>query len=315
MTFQHFDEAAVEAATPYPALIEAIGDAFREGGASPARHSYNIPTASGTDGTLLLMPSWGDTGSFGVKLATVYPTNATRELPTVNGTYVLFDRDTGLPQATFDATALTARRTAAASAFAASKLARADAETMLIVGTGRLSHCLIEAHCTVRNIRKIRIWGRSTAKATTVADVARANSVTDVDAVSDLEAACREADIVSTATSSSKALVRGNWLKPGAHVDLVGAFTPDMREADADVFRRAGVVYVDTFEGAKSEAGDIIAAIDEGALRWDDVSGDLYELARTASSVRQASDDISVFKSVGTGLEDLAAARLCCIKT
>lgn len=311
MTMRHFDAAAIEAATPYPVLIEAIGEAFREDGTSPNRHHHEIPTGTGDDGTLLIMPSWSDGGQFGVKLATVYPMNSAKDLPTVNGLYVLFDSETGVPQATFDAAMLTARRTAAASAFAASKLARPDAASMLMIGTGRLSHNLIEAHSTVRPIRNIRVWGRSQSKAAAVVEKVRGSCNAVVAVATDLEAACREADIISAATLAREPLIRGSWLEPGVHIDLVGSFTPDMRETDTDVFRRANVVYVDTLEGAQTEAGDILAAVDDGAIGWDALVGSLDDLARTDDLARPGAHEITVFKSVGVGLEDLAAARLC----
>ena len=311
MNLPYFDAAAVEEATPYPKLIAAIGDAFRAGGVAPARHTYEIPAGDGGVSTLLLMPSWSDAGHFGVKLATINPANAARNIPTVNGTYVLFDRETATPRAIFDATALTARRTAAASAFAASKLAREDASSLLMVGTGRLSRCLIEAHATTRNISSVRIWGRSPEKAAVIADWARSNITADAEAVHDLDQACGNADIISAATFATTPLIRGASLPAGVHVDLVGAYSPQMRETDAEVFQRADQVWVDTFEGAESEAGDLLAAIGEGAIELTGVSGDLFRLAQSAEIARRGPREITVFKSVGTGLEDLAAAALC----
>lgn len=311
MSLPYFDAAAVEAATPYTKLVAAIGEAFRDGGVAPARHSHEIPTSGDGVSTLLLMPSWSDAGHFGVKLATINPANATRDLPTVNGTYVLFDRETSTPMAVFDATALTARRTAAASAFAASRLARDDAASLLMVGTGRLSRCLIEAHATTRNISSVRVWGRSPEKAEAVAQWARENIADDAAAVSDLVEACGNVDIISAATFSTTPLILGADLSEGVHVDLVGAYSPQMRETDAEVFRRADQVWVDTFEGAESEAGDLLAAIEEGAIELTEVAGDMFRLARSAGTARHDVREITVFKSVGTGLEDLAAAILC----
>jgi len=313
MNLPHFDHAAIEAATPYPQLIAAIEDAFRHGGVAPARHVHDIPKADEPDSVLLLMPSWNNTGHFGVKLATINAENASRGMPTINGIYVLFDSLTSTPVATFDAATLTARRTAAASAYAASKLARDNASSMLMVGTGRLSRALIEAHAKVRNITTIRVWGRSPNKAADVASWAREHVARDADPVTDLAAACNEADIISAATLSKEALISGDNLKHGTHVDLVGAYAPHMRESDAAVFGRASQVFVDTFDGAEEEAGDLLQAIDEGALCMDDVTGDLYALAASDHLVRSAADEITVFKSVGTGLEDLAAAAQCFI--
>lgn len=311
MNLPYFDAAAVEAATPYPKLVAAIGDAFRDGGVAPARHAHEIPTGNDGVSTLLLMPSWSDAGHFGVKLATINQANAARDLPTVNGTYVLFDSATATPQAVIDATTLTARRTAAASAFAASKLAREDASSLLMVGTGGLSRCLIEAHATTRNISSVRVWGRSPDKAAAVAAWARRNITDDAVAVSDLDQACSDADIVSAATFARTPLIRGANLAAGVHVDLVGAYSPPMRETDGEVFRRADQVWIDTFEGAETEAGDLLAAIVEGAIELKDVAGDMFKLAQTAGNARRNAGEITVFKSVGTGLEDLAAAVLC----
>ncbi|NCF14676.1 MAG: ornithine cyclodeaminase family protein [Gammaproteobacteria bacterium] len=311
MSLPYFDAAAIEAATPYPKLVAAIGDAFRDGGVAPARHAHDIPTSGGGASTLLLMPSWSDAGHFGVKLATINPANAARDIPTVNGTYVLFDRETATPRAVFDATALTARRTAAASAFAASKLAADDATSLLMIGTGRLSRSLIEAHATTRDISTVRVWGRSPEKAATIANWVRDNITDDAAVATDLDQACGSAHIISAATFATTPLIRGASLHAGVHVDLVGAYSPGMRETDAEVFRRADQVWVDTFEGAESEAGDLLAAIEEGAIELDDVAGDMFELARLAGAARHDAREITVFKSVGTGLEDLAAAILC----
>jgi len=311
MSLPYFDAAAVEAATPYPKLVAAIGNAFRDGGVAPARHSHDIPTSGDGVSTLMLMPSWSDAGHFGVKLATINPANAARDIPTVNGTYVLFDRETATPKAVFDATALTARRTAAASAFAASKLARDDATSLLMVGTGRLSRCLIEAHASTRNVSTVRVWGRSPEKAAVIAQWARDNITDDAAAVPDLDKACADADIISAATFSTSPLIRGDSLAAGVHVDLVGAYSPQMRETDAAVFQRADQVWIDTFEGAESEAGDLLAAIKEGVFKLTDVDGDMFKLARSAGAARRDGREITVFKSVGTGLEDLAAAILC----
>lgn len=307
----YFDAAAVEAATPYPALVAAIGEAFRSGGVAPARHTHDIPTGSDGFSTLMLMPSWNDAGYFGVKLATINPANAERGIPTVNGTYILFDNETATPRAVIDATALTARRTAAASAFAANKLAREDASSLLMVGTGRLSRCLIEAHATTRDISSVRVWGRSPEKAAAVANWARHHVSDNAEAVTDLDQACGDADIISAATFATTPLIQGASLSAGVHVDLVGAYSPQMRETDAEVFRRAGQVWIDTFEGAESEAGDVLAAILEGAMERADIAGDMFELAQSAGIVRRDAQEITVFKSVGTGLEDLAAAILC----
>jgi ornithine cyclodeaminase len=252
------------------------------------------------------MPAWRPGAALGVKIVTVFPDNARRALPSVCGTYLLLDAATGVPVAVLDGTALTLRRTAAASALAASYLARGDSAVHLMVGTGTLAPHLIAAHRAVRPIRETLIWGRDPAKAEALA-ANLAASGTAVVAVPDLAAAVATADVITCATLSAQPLVLGAWLKPGAHLDLVGGYRPDMREADDDAIRRARV-FVDT-ETALHEAGDIVQPLRSGALAPEDIAGDLSCLARGTCDGRRAVDEITLFKSVGTALEDLAAAE------
>ncbi len=305
----------VEAALGYTDLVEALRAAFRRDTTVPLRHHHTIPTG-GREATLLLMPAWSAPdpapAHVGVKVVTVYPDNAARDLPSVMGTYLLLDGETGAPAASIDGPALTARRTAAASALAADYLARPDAETLLVVGTGRLAGNLVAAHAAIRPIRRTVIWGRDRAKAERLAHRldSGANRVTATD---DLAAAVGEAHIVSCATTSADPLIYGDWLADGAHVDLVGGFRPDMREADDRVIER-GSIFVDTRAGAVAEAGDIVQPIATGILDAEDIAGDLFELCRGDRRGRQTPDEITVFKSVGTALEDLAAAELLLAK-
>jgi ornithine cyclodeaminase len=248
----------------------------------------------------------------GIKIVTVFPDNGKRGLPGVFGSYVLLDGTTGQPVAMLDGTMLTARRTAAASALAARFLAATDASSMAMVGAGALAYRLVRAHATVRPIRHVRIWGRDGARAAALAVRIAAEDWAaglDVAAAPDLEAAVRAADVVSCATMSRTALVRGEWLKPGAHLDLVGAYTPEMRESDDEAARRAAI-WVDTLEGALKEGGDVVLPIRAGVIRREDVRGDLYGLCRGTVAGRTAADQITMFKSVGTAIEDLAAAQL-----
>lgn len=321
--------AAVHARLPYPALVEALRAGFRRGATVPVRHHHTIalPGASGdeTGATLLLMPAWdtdadpgtgagagADAGAtfIGIKIATVHPGNAARGLPSVQATYLLLDGATGTVRATLDGTALTLRRTAAASALAASYLARDDAASLLMVGAGALAPHLIAAHASQRPIQTVAIWNHRRERAEALADaLAAENPGYAVRAVADLEAAARAADIVSCATLSAAPLVRGAWLKPGAHLDLVGAFTPAMRESDDEAARRASV-FVDTRAGALREAGDIVQPIAAGAIAEADIRGDLSDLCRELHPGRTRAAEITLFKSVGTALEDLVAAEL-----
>lgn len=303
------DAEAVHALLDYPSLIAALREMFRDGAEVPQRHHHTIASAAPEEcpGTLLLMPAWRAGEALGVKIVTVFPDNARRALPSVYGTYLLLDAATGAPVAVLDGTALTLRRTAAASALAASYLAREDSAVHLMVGTGALAPYLVAAHRAVRPIRETRIWGRDPAKAEALA--ARLTAAgTAATATPDLAEAVAAADITTCATLSSEPLVRGAWLGPGAHLDLVGSYRPEMRESDDDAIYRARV-FVDT-EAALHEAGDIVQPLRSGALAPDRIEGDLFDLARGTCNGRRDADEITLFKSVGTALEDLAAARL-----
>lgn len=306
----YLDAVAVRAATPWPALIDALRTAFREGCVVPPRHHHTIEVPGGRDATLLLMPAWRPGAALGVKLVTVFPGNDARGLPAVAGLYLLLSAETGEPLALIDGAELTARRTAAASALAATFLAREDARRMVMVGTGRLAPELVAAHASVRpTLRDVAVWGRDPAKAEALAARLARETGLGVAAAVDLEAAVRGADLVSCATTSAVPLVGGAWLRDGAHLDLVGGFTPAMREADDDAVRRARV-WVDTLDGATREAGDIVGPLTNGALTREAIVGDLFSLCRGEVVGRSGPAEVTLFKSVGTALEDLAAATL-----
>lgn len=308
------DAATVHAALPYAKLIPHLRAAFRAGGEVPVRSHYHIAPAQdgigagGAGGTLLLMPAWQPGRHVGIKAVSVYPDNAKVGLPSVTGAYLLLDARTGLPKAVIDGVALTLRRTACASALAADYLARRDARHLLMIGAGSLAPHLIRAHCAVRSYTRIEIWNRNRARAEeTAAKLTDLNAAIAV--IDDLEAAIRVADTISCATLSRQPLVLGEWLKPGTHVDLVGGFTPEMREADDATLTR-GSVWVDSREGALKEAGDLVVPLKHGLLRPEDVRGDLFALCRADIYARRDDSEITVFKSVGLALEDLAAAEL-----
>ena len=309
-----FDGAAVDAALSYPGLVEILGAAFAKGAIAPPRHHHGVALAARPEATLLLMPAWEalDAGSpfagrfMGVKSVTVFPDNDTRGKPAVFGTYVLLSAETGEALAVLDATRLTAWRTAAASALASRSLSRPDATRLLMVGAGALAPFLVRAHASVRPIREIVIWNRSRPRAqalvTTLAQFGLTAILTD-----DLAGAAGNADIISTATLSAEPLIRGAWLKPGTHVDCVGAFKPSMRETDDDAIRRARI-FVDTRAGALGEAGDILQPLQTRVIGKDAILGDLFDLCRGTVPGRGSAGEITLFKSVGAAIEDLAAA-------
>ena len=318
--------AEIDAALDDLALIDRLDGLFRAGCEMPVRHHHPIrePLGPGSsDAMLLLMPAWTTaqpgavSGRVGVKVVTVFPDNGKRSLPSIYGQYLLLDGSTGATLALLDGTMLTKRRTACASGLASRYLSRPDAASLLMIGTGALAPELIRVHAKVRPIRDVAIWGRTPGQAESLAERLSASlpeavgRPVTVRAVSDRRAALQDADIVSCATLSKEPLVEGDWLREGQHVDLVGAYTPQMRESDDRAVQRARL-YVDTRAGALKEGGDVVQAIASGAITEAAVVADLFELARGERSGRAADDhtSITLFKSVGAALEDLAAAEL-----
>jgi ornithine cyclodeaminase len=309
---RHFDAAAVARGTPFPALVEALRAAFAGGCTVPPRHVHAVQATGSEGGTWLLMPAWREGGPlgpvFGVKTVAVYPGNAAHGLAAVHAAYTLFDARTGVPLATLDGSELTARRTAAASALAAAFLARPDARTLALVGAGRVARLMPPALRAVRpGLQQVQVWNRSREAARVLAADLRAAGW-DAAEAADLQAAVREADIVSCATLAGAPLVQGAWLAPGAHLDLIGSFTPQMREADGACLARARV-FVDT-EEALAKSGDLLHAQAEGAFDPAALQGTLAQLCRCERPGRRDPGEITLFKSVGTALEDLAAAEL-----
>ena len=301
---QVFDASQVHVALPWQALVQQLSDAFAQGAQVPVRHAH----ALGGPDALLLMPAWSD-AALGVKLVTVMPGNAARAVATVQASYLLFERSTGRMLAMLDGEALTLRRTAAASALAARHLARSEASRLLIVGTGQLAGWMARAHHALRpTLTEVAIWGRDPQARTKLARTL-SNEGLPAHACDDLQRGVQAADIVCCATTSSVAIVHGAWLRPGTHLDLVGAFKPDMRETDDAAVARARV-FVDTFAGALAEAGDLVQPLQRGVIAREHVLGELAQLVRNEIAGRVSEQDITLFKSVGTALEDLAAAQM-----
>jgi ornithine cyclodeaminase len=305
---QIFDAAATRAALPYERLIPALRAMFAAGCTVPPRHVHEIAAPGGGSGiTSLIMPAWLAGRFYGIKTINIASGNAARGLPGLHASYLLFDAATGVPLALIDGDQITTRRTAAASTLAASWLARPDARHLLLVGAGQVARQLPAAYRVVRPIERVTVWARSAAQAETLAaDLCRQGFAAV--AALDLAAAVAAADIVSCATLATSPLVQGRWLQPGSHLDLIGSFTPAMREADDACFAGA-TTYVDT-EEALQKSGDLLGPLSRGVLRAADIGGTLASLARGEASGRRSADQRTVFKSVGTALEDLAAAML-----
>ncbi|MCG8475347.1 MAG: ornithine cyclodeaminase family protein [Cytophagales bacterium] len=294
----------------YPSLIEKLREAFRIGCTVPARHHHEYENPEeGIDSTLLLMPSWEAGKHLGVKVVTVSPNNGRYGLPAIQGFYLLFDAHKGKPAAILEAKTLTARRTAAASALASSYLSRKDASSLLMVGTGALAPELVRAHLAVRSLRTVKIWGRSSDKAAELSKKLQGEFPdVQITKARNLREEVPKASIVSCATLSKTPLVKGEWLRGGQHLDLVGAYRPDMCECDSRAVIRSRV-YVDTIGGTR-EGGDLAIPLQKGVIDMGHVCGDLYSLTRGQTSGRSFAGDITLFKSVGHALEDLAAAQL-----
>lgn len=313
--FVYIDAAALHSVLPFPSLISHLGaglPAFAAGIHCPHRVSFPLPTAPSA--SLLLMPSWSAHPSLpylALKAVTSFPANSPR-LPSVHAAVSLFDSASGVPLASLDGSAPTLLRTAAVSALAASLLASPTRppSTLALAGAGALAPYLAEAHLSaLPSISRILIWNRTKAKSAALAARLRdAHPGVAVEEADSMDEAVSAADVVSCATGSQEPIVRGELLKPGAHLDLVGSFTPAMRECDDEALRR-GRVFID-FEAAMQEAGELVGALQRGVLRREDVAGTLAELAAGSVAGRRCDDEITVFKSVGTAVVDLLAAQL-----
>lgn len=298
-------------------LVETLRTAFAADIEVPVRHHHVIPRDGEPDAMLLLMPAWHRRaeagGRIGVKIVAVVPGNAARGRASVVGSYLLMSGETGEPLAVLDGRILTLLRTAAASALAASYLARPEARRLAMIGAGALAPHLVAAHAAVRPIDEVVIWNRSPEGAAALAArldgaMLSGRRIRARTAASVAEAV-GQADIASAATLSADPLICGSDLPAGIHVDLVGGFTPGMREADDAAVVKAEV-YVDTRAGATVEAGDILQPIRSGILGEGEIRAELADLCAGRAKGRTDPEAVTLFKSVGVALEDLAAASL-----
>lgn len=302
-----FDSKATAENLPYDVLIPALQKMFVEGCIVPRRHSHILTDRPDAPDTVLLMPAWQSNRYLGIKHVTIFPKNSENDLPGLFSTYTLFDARNGKPLAIIDGDQITVRRTAAASALAASYLAREDASRMVIVGAGNVAGALASAYAAVRPIKHVSVWNHTPAKADALAgELCEAGF--DAQSVTDLASAVRNADIVSCATLSRAPLVMREWLAPGTHLDLIGSFQPAMREADDPTFSDTSV-FIDTTE-ALEKSGDLLSPIGKGLFDADRIRSTLEGLCRGEHAGRRSAEEITVYKAVGTASEDLAAAML-----
>ena len=303
------DAAATRRPLAFDRLVAALRDAFARGATVPPRHVHAVGQGD-TGGTVLIMPAWTDT-LLGIKTINIWPHNGGRGLPGLHATYALYDACSGVPLALMDGNELTAHRTAAAAALGASFLARGDAARLLVLGAGRVASLLPAAFAAVRPIQEVTVWNHRAAGAEALAAEWRAagwQATAVPDDTGALEQAVRAADIVSCATLATSPLVRGEWLVEGGHLDLIGSFTPAMKEADPACFAGSRV-YVDT-EEAPLKSGDLLDAIAAGTFAPEALQGTLAQLCRGERPGRGSPTERTVFKAVGTALEDLTAATL-----
>lgn len=303
------DAAMVESALDYTFLIERLKEGFKRDLGIPKRHHHNYPNPKrGEDSTLLIMPAWESGKVLGIKVVNVVPGNGKEGLPAIHGLYLYFDAVTGIPLSIMDSNMITKKRTAATSALASTFLSRQNSSSLLVVGTGAMAPELIRAHCTVRKIEKVLIWGRNFKKALTISKELAIENV-EILPAKDLESAVRQSDIISTATLSIDPLIKGAWLSKGKHIDLVGSYRPDMREADDEVIMRSSL-FIDSFDGAPYESGDLSIPLNKRVISLEYIKADLFQLCRGEKTGRTSENEITCFKSVGHALEDLVAAQI-----
>ena len=311
MSFAIYDADETAEGLAFPALINELELGFKEGCEVPVRHHHQIRQNGEVDSTLLLMPAWSNGTTkdqyLGVKLVTVMPGNTARKMPGLYSTYILYNKVTGEQLAILDGNTITGRRTVATSALASKYLSRSNSSKLLVIGAGRVASLLAEAHAATRPIRFVKVWNINPANAEKL--VSHLNALGFAAKLSEnLEADVKEADIITSATLSTEPIINGDWLQEGTHVDLIGAFTPKMRESD-DLTIKKSKVYIDT-EEALDEAGDIVQPLKSGIINKTHIKATLTDLIRGDAKGRVNDRDITLFKAVGTGLADLVAARL-----
>lgn len=288
-------------------LIQSIRESFRSGATAPLRHHHKIENNLISDSILLLMPSWSSNKGFGgVKIVNVNPHNNTKNLPSISASYLLFDAESGEHLSLMDASILTSKRTAAASALAASYLARPDSSKLLIVGAGKVGSEIAPAFKTVLPIHDVYVWDQKQSQSEVLV-----HSLTDLGfnarVVKSIKEGVRLVDIISCATLAQDPIIKGEWLKPGQHVDLIGSFTPQMREVDDEALKRSKI-FIDT-KAATLESGELLIPLKAGVIEHSDIGPTLYDLCAQDSRQRDPSE-ITLFKGVGHAIEDLAAASL-----
>jgi alanine dehydrogenase len=313
-TTQHqvlvLNEAEVARLLPMSAAVRVMETALaalaRGEAVQPLR---TIMATSGGAGLMALMPaSLPSPAALGLKAVTIFPNNAQRGIDTHQGTVVLLEAETGRLAAIINGTTITTIRTAAVSAVATTHLAPEQATDLAILGSGVQARSHLEAMLCVRRIKRVRVWSRTLNHARAFADEMGAQHSLKVTAVEQPELAVRDAQIIITVTASDTPVVRGEWIAPGAHLNVVGGCQPTVREVDTPAVLRSKLI-VDSLESALAEAGEILIPISEGACSPDHIHATLGEIINHTKPGRTSADEITLFKSLGLGIEDIAAAH------
>ena len=303
---KYFDMKAIQTALPYPLLVEALAQGLQQFAQTPAR-SFFSPNQDAS--CVMIMPAWRPHQMMGVKLVSVWPENNAKGESAVSAVYVVISCLDGRPLAVLDGTELTLRRTAAAAALAAKRLARENSETLAVLGTGSLSVPLVQAHTDTMRLKNVLVWGRQFHKTQRVVKQLKELGI-EVRAMGDLEETLALSDVVAVATTATEPFLKADWVKPGTHISLVGAFTPQMAEAEPVLMARAQL-FADCRASVLEKGGEVFQAIKQGLVLDSDIIADLAELtAQSDRNWRHDGQAITVFKSVGFALLDLIAAEV-----
>lgn len=298
----------VHAALSYPHLIDALQDAYAKDFTMPPRKVFLLDELGDNHDAFALLPSWNE-NIIGIKAFTYFPDNA-EPYKSLYSKILLFDRAHGEPLALVDGTSVTFWRTAGISGLATRLLSREDSETLLLLGTGNLARYIIRANMSVRSLKRVLVWGRTPSKAAAVvADMQEAFPEAQFEAAEDVESACAQADIVVSATGSHEPVVQGDWIRPGTHTDFIGNHHATKRECDTALVVKSKV-YADSRDNCFREAGEVLVPISEGAFKEADVVGQLTEMCAGTVPLRENSEEITLFKSIGMALSDLVGAGL-----
>ena len=297
---------------PFANLVDELAAMHREPIGLVDEMLMESGDADGNVNHFFIRSGWQPDKAVGAKVITIFPrNNEAAELPSIQAVYILFEGKKGSPLACLDGTALTWLKTASDSALGSKLLSRDSIENMLMIGAGQMAPHLIGAHLAVRpSLKRVRVWNRTGEKAAQLcAALAARFPEVEFGAIDEVEAGVREADLVCSAIGCKQPIIEGAWLKPGAHIDLIGAFTADMREADDEVLRR-GSLFVDARETTIKHIGELMIPLKSGVIAESDVLAEFSDLCQQRHPGRQSDEEITVFKNGGGGHLDLMCARI-----